>query len=153
VGLAAVLYIHHPDPASSHLVPSIHCQDQSHISKSMTTTRAPDYVNGLITNWIPLTTPGPGSLLGECSSAIYVVPGSNTELVAFDPYYGHFIDTAVQCLATQQSLWWNQHSDGVTTDINLGPFNCPTGYTTASASTVNSQTTFVGCCPSYVPDT
>ncbi len=115
----------------------------------MTTTRPPDTFNGLITNWIPLTTPGVGSL-SQCSSAIYYLPGVVSGFVAFDPYYGKWIDPSVKCLATEQSLWWNQHSDGVTTDINLGPFACPTGYTTATVSSINLRTSFVGCCPSYV---
>ena len=115
----------------------------------MTTSRTPDVVSGLTTDWIPLTTPGPGSI-SECSTAIYYLPGAVSAFVAFDPYYGKWIDTAVKCLATEQSLWWDQHSDGGINDINLGPFACPSGYTTASVSTVNAQTSFVGCCPSYV---
>jgi len=115
----------------------------------MTTSRTPDVVSGLTTDWIPLTTPGPGPI-SECSTAIYLLPGAVSGFVAFDPYYGKWIDTAVKCLATEQSLWWDQHSDGGINDINLGPFACPSGYTTASVSTINAQTSFIGCCPSYV---
>jgi len=113
------------------------------------TTRTPNVVAGLTTDWIPLTTPGPGPI-SECSTAIYYMPGAVSGFVVFDPYYGKWIDTAVKCLATEQSLWWDQHSDGGINDINLGPFGCPSGYTTATVSTVNAQTSFVGCCPSYV---
>lgn len=120
-----------------------------HILNAVMTTRTPDVVAGLTTDWIPLTTPGPGPI-SECSTAIYYLPGAVSGFVAFDPYYGRWIDTAVKCLATEQSLWWDQHSDGLINDINLGPFACPSGYTTASVSTVNAQTSFVGCCPSYV---
>ncbi|KAK0105492.1 hypothetical protein ONS95_004146 [Cadophora gregata] len=114
----------------------------------MTTTRGPDTVSGVITNWLPFTTPGPGQSLAQCSTAIYYLPGAVSGFVAFDPYYGRWIDTAVKCLATEQTRWWEQHSDGITTNINLGPFACPTGYTTATISSVNPLTSFVGCCPS-----
>ena len=115
----------------------------------MTTTRTPDVVAGLTTDWIPLTTPGPGPI-SECSTAIYNLPGAVSGFVAFDPYYGKWINTTVKCLATEQSLWWDQHSDGGINDINLGPFACPSGYTTATVSTLNAYTSLVGCCPSYV---
>ncbi|KAL3421495.1 hypothetical protein PVAG01_07940 [Phlyctema vagabunda] len=114
----------------------------------MTTTRLPEVHNGLVTKWIDFTTPGPGSAsMLACSSAIYIVPGS-TDMVVFDPYYGLWIGPSMKCLASEHSLWWNQHSDGVTTDINLGPFQCPGGYTTATISTIDDQSQFVGCCPS-----
>lgn len=68
------------------------------------TTRGPDIVNGLITNWNPLTTPGPASTR-VCSSIVYFYPGEGTLLIAFDPYYGNWIDPGVKCLALEQSLW------------------------------------------------
>ncbi len=123
-------------------------QYSTECSAIMTTTRGPDIVNGTITNWLPFTTPGPVSSLSQCSSAIYYLPGAVSGFVAFDPYYGRWIDTAVKCLATEQTRWWEQHSDGITTNINLGPFACPTGYTTATVSSINPLTSFVGCCPS-----
>jgi hypothetical protein len=115
----------------------------------MSTTIGPQTINGVVTNWLPLTTPGVNSIqIVECSTAVYFLPSNKTELVAFDPYYGRWIDPSIKCLATEQSLWWDQHSDGVKNDINLGPFACPGGYTTASVSTINAFTSVVGCCPS-----
>jgi len=114
----------------------------------MAATKGPDIVSGIITNWLPLTTAGPASLQ-ECSSALYFMPGTNASIIAFDPYYGRYIDSTAKCLAVQQTSWWEQHSDGVTTtNINLGPFACPTGYTTATESSMNVLTTVIGCCPS-----
>ncbi|KAH6668175.1 hypothetical protein B0J14DRAFT_674648 [Halenospora varia] len=113
----------------------------------MTTLRAPEIANGTITSWLPLVTPGPITQQAKCSSAMYFLPGVTSELLAFDPYYGKWIDTQVRCLASEQTAWWHQHSDGVTSDLNLGPFACPAGYTTAATSSINAISTFVGCCP------
>ena len=104
-------------------------------------------MDGVLTNWIPFTTPGNPAALLECSQALYYMPGEASYILAFDPYYGHWINTAVKCLAAEHTAWWDQHSDSQTTSINLGPFNCPAGYTTVDTSAVNSQTTAVGCCP------
>ncbi|KAF4632821.1 hypothetical protein G7Y89_g5302 [Cudoniella acicularis] len=113
----------------------------------MTTTRGLEINNGVVTKWIPLTTTNPPASQAQCSSAIYFQPGNPYSLIAFDPYYGLDIDTKVTCLQTEMTQWWEQYADGSHTVVNLGPFSCPGGYTTATASTINSASTFVGCCP------
>jgi hypothetical protein len=75
----------------------------------MTTLRGPEINQGLITNWIALTTPGPPRF--PCSSSLYFMPGEFSRIIAFDPWYGKFIDPSVRCLETEASLWWNQHSE------------------------------------------
>jgi hypothetical protein len=54
--------------------------------------------DGIVTSWIPFTTPGPdpGS---TCSSAIYQIPGSTT-LLGFDNWFTS-VDPGVTCLPTE----------------------------------------------------
>ncbi|TVY43951.1 hypothetical protein LOCC1_G005551 [Lachnellula occidentalis] len=117
----------------------------------MTTSRLPELNNGIVTSWIPLTTqaalsPYPSS----CNSAfrLETLSGTITNIVAYDPWYGQAIDTRYQgCLAGEQTQWWAQQNLP-TTVFDLGPFACPTPYTTATTSVVASGTTMVACCPS-----
>ncbi|CAG8980979.1 hypothetical protein HYALB_00011088 [Hymenoscyphus albidus] len=110
----------------------------------MTTLRGPETIKELVTNWVPLTTAGPPLIV--CSSSLYFVPGQSSLILAFDPYYGKFIDRNVRCLATEVSLWWDQYSTSKLV-INLGPFSCPGGYSTAAISRINDYTSYAGCCP------
>jgi len=113
----------------------------------MTTTRAAELNNGIVTSWIPLTTPGP-TFSAQCSSALYYMLGMQDPFIAgFDPYYGLSIEGSVTCLATEQTEWWFQSNSPATT-FQLGPFACPSEYTTATIRAINSITTEVACCPS-----
>jgi hypothetical protein len=117
-----------------------------HVPKSiMTTSKLPELNNGILTTWLPLTTPGP-SVSAACSSEIYVVP-LHTTLAAFDPWYGQNVNSELSCLAAEETLWWDQ-SQGPSTTTFLGPFACPNGHTTAATSLFREGTTLVGCCPS-----
>ncbi|KAH6679366.1 hypothetical protein B0J14DRAFT_296301 [Halenospora varia] len=111
----------------------------------MTTTRPAEVNNGVTTSWIALTTPG-FSAAPECSSQMYRVPGSSN-INAFDPVYGKIIPNAVSCLPVEVSQVALQTSSG-STKLSLGPFNCPSMFSTAATATVNSKTTIVACCPS-----
>ncbi|TVY55362.1 hypothetical protein LCER1_G005645 [Lachnellula cervina] len=117
----------------------------------MTTSRLPELNNGIVTNWIPLTTQAALSPYPTtCNSAfrLETISGSITNIVAYDPWYGQAIDTRYQgCLAPEQTKWWAQQLMP-TTVFDLGPFACPTPYTTATTSVVGSGTTMVACCPS-----
>ncbi|KAH7346165.1 hypothetical protein BKA65DRAFT_272446 [Rhexocercosporidium sp. MPI-PUGE-AT-0058] len=111
----------------------------------MTTTRLNELNNGIFTSWIPFTTPGL-SVAPACSSAMYIVPGSNS-IVAFDPWQGINIPFALACLPSEVSQSWSQGSTG-STRTSLGPFHCPSLFTTATSSALNSVSTTVVCCPS-----
>ncbi|TVY75696.1 hypothetical protein LSUE1_G006039 [Lachnellula suecica] len=115
----------------------------------MTTLRLPELTNGIVTSWIPLTTPAPAPYPSSCNSAfrLETLSGSITNIIAYDPWYGQAIDTAYQsCLAPEQTQWWAQQLMP-TTVFNLGPFACPTPYTTATTTVVSAGTTLVACCP------
>jgi hypothetical protein len=120
----------------------------------MTTSRLPELNNGIVTSWVPLTTqaaalsPYPTS----CKSAfrLETLSGSITNIIGYDPWYGQAVDTKYQsCLAPEQTQWWAQQLMP-TTAFDLGPFACPTPYTTATTSVVSAGTTMVACCPRYV---
>jgi len=120
----------------------------------MTTARLPELNNGIVTSWLPFTTPAPAPTPypSSCNSAfrLETLSGSVTNLVAYDPWYGQAIDTNYRgCLAPEQTQWWAQEKMP-TTMFNLGPFACPTPYTTATTSSVGPGTTMVACCPRYV---
>ncbi|KAG9233139.1 hypothetical protein BJ875DRAFT_442536 [Amylocarpus encephaloides] len=103
----------------------------------MTTVPGPQTINGIITNWLALTIPGPPAF--RCSSLLYFLPGEVSRIVAFDPSYEKWINTSVNCVASEASLWWHQHSDGVTTDVNLGPFSCPNGFSESLINTARDN--------------
>ncbi|CZR59921.1 uncharacterized protein PAC_09816 [Phialocephala subalpina] len=111
----------------------------------MTTSRLLEINNGVTTSWIPFTTPGP-SIVAGCSSAMYMVPGSN-EIVAFDVWQGQNIPFALQCLPTEVSRSYSQAGTG-SMRTSLGPFHCPSDFSTATTSAINGISTSVMCCPS-----
>ncbi|CZR63145.1 uncharacterized protein PAC_13042 [Phialocephala subalpina] len=112
----------------------------------MTTSRSPELVNGILTSWIPFTTPGTANT-APCSTAMYVLEGRPDFIAVYDPWYGQHVNTALQCMAKEQTTWWDQTAAPATTFL-LGPFACPTQFTTGTTSVINSETTLVGCCPS-----
>lgn len=117
----------------------------------MTTARLPELNNGIITSWVPLPTLALAPYRSSCDSAfrLETLSGSITNIVAYDPWYGQAIDTNYRgCLAAEQTQWWAQEKMP-TTMFNLGPFGCPTPYTTATTSSVGVGTTMVACCPRY----
>ncbi|KAG4433635.1 hypothetical protein IFR05_010881 [Cadophora sp. M221] len=111
----------------------------------MTTTRLNELNNGIFTSWVPFTTSGL-SVVPACSSQMYLVPGSNS-IVAFDPWQGVNIPFASACLPLEVTQSWSQASTG-STRTSLGPFHCPSLFTTATSSALNSISTTVVCCPS-----
>ncbi|KAF4630062.1 hypothetical protein G7Y89_g8084 [Cudoniella acicularis] len=116
----------------------------------MTTTRPAEVNNGITTSWIAFTTPGL-SAAPECSSQLYRVPGSSN-INAFDPEYAQLIPNAVQCLPTEVVQVDLQPTTDLSTRLSLGPFNCPSMFSTAATASVNSISTIVACCPSYRDD-
>lgn len=95
----------------------------------------------------PLTTPGPDSA-ADCSSAIYMQPAFS-RLLAFDPWYGEFVNISAQCLPEKLTeLWSRSQSLGPGTVLSLGPFACPRYYTTATVVSVDLVSSLVACCPS-----
>ncbi|KAG9234313.1 hypothetical protein BJ875DRAFT_509902 [Amylocarpus encephaloides] len=115
----------------------------------MTTARLPELNNAIVTSWLPLTTARQSPYPASCNSAfrLETLSGSVTNIIAYDPWFGQAIDTSARgCLAAEQTQWWAQEKMP-TTVYNLGPFACPTPYTTATVSTVNARTTLVACCP------
>ncbi|RDL31836.1 uncharacterized protein BP5553_09238 [Venustampulla echinocandica] len=116
----------------------------------MSNTHLAELNNGIVTSWMPLVTPAPSPYPSSCLSALRLetISGSVTNIVAFDPWYGQAIDTAYRnCLAPEQTVWWAQQN-APSTVLNLGPFSCPTPYTTAAVSNIKAGTTLIACCPS-----
>ena len=116
----------------------------------MTTITHPPETNfGVVTSWLPVPTAWPS--VEQCSSAIYSQYGSGGVAIAFDPYYGLNIDQELTCLPPDVTSWWDQKTQTpVQTVTSLGPLVCPGLYTTALSSALNSLSTFIACCPSYV---
>ena len=112
-----------------------------------TTTHPPEVNRGILTSWLPVPTSWPSN--PECSTAIYSQMGSNGVAIAYDPFYGTFIDPKVACHPTVVSEMWDG-TDSPQTVLSLGPFQCNGEYTTAATSKIDEQTTFIACCPSYV---
>ncbi|KAL2059791.1 hypothetical protein VTL71DRAFT_10175 [Oculimacula yallundae] len=112
----------------------------------MTTTRLNELNNGIYTSWLPFTTPGASVPAVACSSAMYIVPGSDS-IVAFDPWQMKNIPFASQCLPAEVLSVWGQAATG-STRTSLGPFHCPSLFTTATASSLNAISTSIVCCPS-----
>ena len=108
-----------------------------------TVTHPAETNNGVVTSWLPLPTAWPS--VQPCSTDIYSQVGGGLAL-AFDPWYGKEIDTRLTCLPPAATLWWSQ-SPGQTV-TSLGPLACPELYTTGTTSVINSQSTFIACCPS-----
>jgi hypothetical protein len=111
-----------------------------------TINHLPETNNGVVTSWLPVTTALPS--IQQCSTAIYSQIGGGVAL-AFDPWYGKFINTQITCLPPAATLWWSQDLQSLSfTVTSLGPFECPQLYTTATTSALDSMSTFVACCPS-----
>jgi hypothetical protein len=108
----------------------------------------PETNGGIVTSWLPLTSTWPS--VAECATGgIYSQIGANGAMaIADDPFYGISINRSLTCLPPFATLWWSQSiTIPLLTHTSLGPFVCPGGYTTATASVVNDISTFVGCCP------
>ena len=109
-----------------------------------TSTRPEEINDWTLISWIPFTTPGP-SPDTICSAAIYQMPGESS-LIAFDNWYTNIVgEGGVTCLPTEVIEWRAQNTATV---ISLGPFHCPSDYSTATTTAVDSVSTLVGCCPS-----
>lgn len=100
-----------------------------------------------VTSWVPLTTvftPSTG-----CES-FYRLNGPS--LVAFDPGYGLDIDTAVKCVPSAVTTWWEQKRLGFGgadhTAISIQPLTCPRLWTTVATFIKDTSTTQIMCCPS-----
>lgn len=77
---------------------------------------------------------------------MYIVPGSN-EVVAFDVWQGQNIPFALQCLPIEVSRSYSQAGTGAMR-TSLGPFHCPSDFSTATTSSIDAISTSVICCPS-----
>lgn len=112
----------------------------------MTTTRPLEINNGISTSWLPLITAAP--IPTGCSSQMYVQPGVNN-LVAFDPWQGIYIPSALTCLPYVVTKSWTEALTRTGTLLySLGPFQCPSDFATVTTSAVDSVSTSVLCCPS-----
>ncbi|KAI1384894.1 uncharacterized protein F4822DRAFT_446049 [Hypoxylon trugodes] len=103
--------------------------------------------DGVVTSFIPLTalfTPS-----ARCSDYFRL---NGPSLVAFDPGYGLDIDTAVRCVPSAVTTWWEQGRLGANdeghTAISLGPLVCPYEWRTVATSVENESKTLAMCCPS-----
>jgi hypothetical protein len=111
-----------------------------------TITHPPVTNNGVVTSWLPVTTAWPS--IQQCSTDIYSQFGGGLAL-AFDPYYGRFINTQISCLPPAATLWWSQVlQTPAQTITGLGPLECPQLCTTGTTSVINPMSTFVACRPS-----
>ena len=103
---------------------------------------------GTVTSWIPI-----GTALSSpkgCESLYWSVGGGT--LAVWDPGYGISVDTNIKCHPPAATSWWDQDHLGVNslTTLSLGPFACPSDYTTGATMVQNQSRTFVACCPTYV---
>jgi hypothetical protein len=115
-----------------------------------TSTHSPETNSGVVTSWLPVSTPWPA--VPQCSAEIYSQIGGGSA-IAFDPFFGQSINGQITCLPPAATLWWNQvYQTPAQTITSLGPFACPELYTTGTTSALNSLSTFIGCCPSYVKE-
>lgn len=109
---------------------------------SITVERRGDQVD----SWVPLTTtftPPPG-----CESSFRLIGGFG--LLAFDPGYGRDVDTAVKCVPSAVTTWWDHWRPDYASDIGgviIWPLTCPYMWTTFG-TWVTDMTTQVMCCPS-----
>ncbi|KAI8947083.1 hypothetical protein F4801DRAFT_582758 [Xylaria longipes] len=103
--------------------------------------------NGAVTSFVPLTTLFTPS--AECSEYFRL---NGPSLVAFDPGYGLDIDTAVRCVPSAVTTWWEQGRLGVKrevhTALSLGPLVCPYEWQTVATSVEDKSSTLAMCCPS-----
>ncbi|KAI1380805.1 hypothetical protein F4677DRAFT_198805 [Hypoxylon crocopeplum] len=113
----------------------------------MTTAYPAVTSNGAVTSFVPLTTTfTPSSRCGEYFRL------NGPSLVAFDPGYGLDVDTAVRCVPSAVTTWWEQGRLGVDgeghTAISLGPLVCPYEWQTVATSIEDESSTLAMCCPS-----
>jgi hypothetical protein len=74
-------------------------------------------------------------------------------MFAYDAKYESVAGGGPTCMPSDVSLWWSQTSSSQTTAVaELGGYtmNCPKEYTTQYNFAANTETTTIGCCPSYV---
>jgi hypothetical protein len=105
---------------------------------------------GTVTSFLPVTSTFTAP--DECSST-FVAHGtweSGAIAYAFDANYGLWVSKGLRCNPPEFTVWWNQVWLGLTesTTMLLGPIVCPSAYTTATTTAINSESTLVGCCPS-----
>jgi len=113
-------------------------------------TRLPETNSGTVTSWLPITTTWP--TITQCSTEIYsqtaTVPGENVLAMGFDPYFNTIISPNVFCLPPEATSWWQQpQQTPQLTVTSIGPIICPGLYSTATTSVLNSESTWVACCP------
>jgi hypothetical protein len=123
--------------------------------RGMTSTHPQETNLGVITTWLPMITVAPGFVPSQmCSIPFYLAPqdvaGQDVyDALAFDPWYGRFINTSIQCLSDAATVYHWENTDFLTT-TELGPFEYPSLYTTVVTSALDNETTFVGCCPESI---
>lgn len=121
-------------------------------SSSTPNAHPPETNSGIVTSWLAVASAWPA--VPQCSTEIYsqIGTGDGLAAIAFDPVFGESISTQVTCLPPFATSWWNQQAQTpLQTVTSIGPLVCPQLYTTAATSALNSASTFVACCPSYVP--
>lgn len=120
-------------------------------------TQQPETNSGIVTSWLPLTTPFPYNSNGACSLGSWASSGNGPDrdsiALAFDPDSNYANQFANNCLPTEVTKWWNQRATtghgGLATQYSIGPIVCPEIYTTATTSDLGGGSTQVACCPSY----
>ena len=108
----------------------------------------PETHAGTVTSWIPIGTAVSSPKGCESLYWSYVVG----TLAVWDPGYGISVDTSIKCHPPAATSWWDQGRLGVNslTTLSLGPFTCPSDYTTGTTVVQDQSSTFVACCPTYV---
>src|SRR5215469_1064971 len=107
---------------------------------STVSSRPPETNAGITTSWLPMSTAWPST--PGCESSIWIY---GPWLAAWDPGYGRYVQSDLQCLPSQVTTWWE--SVNSVTQYSLGPIVCPVAYSTATMSVNAEGSTFVGCCP------
>lgn len=140
----------------------------------MSITYPPETVNGVVTSWIPLTTgwtdipdchnryvvysykrPAMPELVSDKSIFTSFRTETYSAFVAYDPFWGMYVDKYQQCLPSEVQIWrsqisffdggWLELSDS--TKMSLLPLTCPDAWSTVATFIKLDISTQVMCCP------
>jgi hypothetical protein len=131
---------------------TLHLLEKNH--RGMTSTHPQETNLGVITTWLPMITVAPGFVPSQmCSIPFYLAPqdvaGQDVyDALAFDPWYGRFINTSIQCLSDAATVYhWENR---LFNDYRARPLRIPFSVSTVVTSALDNETTFVGCCPESI---
>lgn len=108
---------------------------------------------GGITSFVPLTTVYTANPICGNVFVKYPTPNNHFGLMGWDPSYGEKVDSFYDCNPSIVSRWFTQSTNsGMSvapgeTGISMGPFTCPSGWSTVATVIRSSSSTIAECCP------